>query len=163
LNHLGCSLSITGFLELDRMPKTILIVDDNLDEVEILVLFLRRKGLSNPIQVLPDGLAAIDYLYGLEPYSNRQIHPFPALIFLDIQMPRATGVDLLQWLQAHPEIPTPKLVIWTNTVDSGKLKECAELGATSFLFIIKLDDQFRELLRSYPDIWEFADPSPSRP
>lgn len=141
------------------MPKPILIVDDNADEIELLVHFLRRKGVSNPIHVVRDGLAAIDYLYGLEPHSNRQTSPFPGLIFLDINMPRASGYEVLEWLQAHPEIPAPKLLVWTSAPGENVLKKCSELGANSFLLKSSLETEFGELVRRYPDIWQFADPT----
>jgi CheY-like chemotaxis protein len=140
------------------MPKQILIIDDNLDDSQILERFLRKKGVANPVRVLRDGLAAIDYLYGLEPYSNRQLHPFPALVFLDISMPRKTGYDVLEWLNSHLEVPTPKVIICTHAIGHNELEKCYRLGATSFLLKQTMEEQFRNLLTRYPDIWEFGDP-----
>jgi CheY-like chemotaxis protein len=141
------------------MPNQILIVDDNSDDSELLQRFLRKKGLANPIRVLPDGSAAINYLHGLEPYSDRLLHPFPALVFLDLSMPGKTGYDVLEWLSADPGIPSPKIIIFTQAIGFQELERCYLLGADSFLLKQTMEEQFRDLLVRYPHIWEFADPA----
>lgn len=141
------------------MPKHILIVDDNPEEVELLKLFLSRKGICNPVHVVPDGLLAIDYLYGLEPYFNRRLHPFPGLVFLDINMPRRSGYEVLEWFESHPEIPKPKIVICTNALSPAECQKCHGLGADFILLRSTLQQQLAELLSRYPDIWELADSS----
>jgi CheY-like chemotaxis protein len=142
------------------MPKQLLIIDDRPDDAEVLERFLRKKGISNPIRVLPDGLTAINYLHGLEPYSNRQLHPFPALIFLEINLPRGSSYEVLEWLQAHLEIPTPGLLVFTHAIGLADLQKCSLLGVTTCLLKQTLQEQFRDLLIQFADVWEFADPSP---
>jgi CheY-like chemotaxis protein len=141
------------------MPNLILIVDDNPDDSELLQRFLRKKGVANPIRVLPDGSTAIDYLHGLKPYSDRTLYPFPALVFLDLSMPGKSGYDVLEWLSTDPGILSPKIIIFTEAIGFEELERCYLLGADSFLLKQTMEEQFRDLLVRYPDVWEFADPA----
>jgi CheY-like chemotaxis protein len=141
------------------MPNQILIVDDNPEDSELLQRFLRKKGVANPVRVLADGLAAIDYLHGREPYSNRLLNPLPMLVFLDISMPGKNGYDVLEWLKAHSEVSIPYLVIYTQAIGFKELERCYLLGAGSFLLKQTMEEQFRDLVVRYPDVWEFADPA----
>lgn len=80
----------------------VLVVDDSADDR----LFIRRAIQRNKRMVivdeLDDGEAAIAYLDGREPFQNRQEHPFPDAVLLDLKMPLKTGHEVLEWLQTRP-------------------------------------------------------------
>lgn len=141
------------------MQKTILVADDNPDDVFFFERFLRKNRVVNPIRVVADGIAAIDYLYGLEPFTNRQENPFPKLIFLDINMPRSSGYEVLEWLQAHTEVPAPRVIICTHAFGANQIEKCQALGAHAFLLKSKMEQEFAALFNAYHNIWEFS-PTP---
>jgi CheY-like chemotaxis protein len=140
------------------MSEPILIVDNSASDSELLLSFLRKKGVANFIQILPDGVAAIDYLSGQQPYSDRLLHPFPSLVFLELAMPKKDGYEVLEWLNAHPEILPPKVVLYTKAIGIQELERCYRLGANAFFLKQTMEEQFRDLLSRFPEVWEFADP-----
>src|SRR5437868_1060821 len=105
-----CERAYAGVL----MPKRILIIDDNSDDALLLEDLLRRKGVANPVRTLANGQVAIDYFEGKKPYDDRSLYPLATLIFLDLGLPGGSGLGLLEWLKEHPEIPRPRVVIYTQ-------------------------------------------------
>ncbi len=73
---------------------TILLVEDDPNDVVLLQRALRKNQIDNPVVALPDGDEAISYLTGEGKYSDRQVHPFPKVIMLDLKMPRRGGYEI---------------------------------------------------------------------
>src|SRR5438045_7015899 len=84
--------------------QTVLLVEDNDDDVFIMQNIFRKCGVPNALQVVPDGEAAIAYLSGAGQYSDRQKHPLPAILLLDLNMPKRNGFDVLQWARSQPNM-----------------------------------------------------------
>lgn len=80
------------------MNGTILLVEDNEDDVLFLRRALKLAGILNPLQVVRDGRQAIDYLEGSGAYMNRAEFPLPCLVLLDLKLPRVMGLDVLRWI-----------------------------------------------------------------
>lgn len=140
------------------MSNPILIVSDDQQDAAMLQKLLRKNGVLNPIQALTNGLTAIDYFYGLEPYPNRRLYPLPGLLFVNISMPGNTGYDLLEWLHSRNELPKPRIAIFRQFFDSRDVIRCRDLGADAFLTSERLEQQFPFLYNLYLDLWEFAAP-----
>src|ERR1051325_4093294 len=102
------------------MPETILIVDDGDDDAELLRLTLGQIGLINPIQVVHTAAEAIAYVQGDFPYSDRAKFPPPKIILLDLNMPRMSGFDFLQWLSANKQL-ADRMVIVVSGIESWPL------------------------------------------
>ncbi|MGZ8937986.1 MAG: response regulator, partial [Limisphaerales bacterium] len=81
--------------------KTILQVEDDLNDVYLLNHSLRKAAIECKLQVATDGKHAIDYLEGAGEYADRDQYPMPHLILLDLKLPRVTGLELLQWIRTH--------------------------------------------------------------
>src|SRR6185503_2275578 len=79
--------------------QTILLVEDNEDDVFIMQTAWRKAEMPNPLQVAGDGEEAILYLKGDGDYGDRRKHPLPIVMFLDLNMPRKNGFEVLQWLR----------------------------------------------------------------
>jgi two-component system response regulator len=73
--------------------KPILLVEDTPDDAELTIMSLKRSGLLNEVVVAEDGLEALDYLFGEGRYADRNRRDTPALILLDIKMPRLDGIE----------------------------------------------------------------------
>src|SRR5690606_25342927 len=78
---------------------SILIVDDNSDDVLLLKRAFARVGVANPIYSVHSGHEAIAYLRGIPPFEDRGQHPLPSVILLDLQMPDGDGFEVLQWIR----------------------------------------------------------------
>ncbi len=87
------------------MPElaTILIVEDLPDDALLLRHALKRAGIRNPIQEVPHGRVAVDYLLGVGQFANRAAFPLPALIIAGYRVSPLGGVELIEWMQQQPQ------------------------------------------------------------
>src|SRR5260370_20778624 len=84
--------------------RTILLAEDDPDDVLLTQIALRKARLANPLQVVRDGEEAIAYLTGDGLYADRSQYPLPMLLLLDLKMPKVTGFEVLDWLRKHPRL-----------------------------------------------------------
>jgi len=84
--------------------RPVLLAEDNLEDVYLIQKALLESKARNPLQVVHNGHAAIQYLAGEGPFTDRQAHPFPALFLLDLKMPVRDGLDVLRWLAEHRDL-----------------------------------------------------------
>jgi CheY-like chemotaxis protein len=139
------------------MPKQILIIDDDADDSMLLEQSLRQKKVVNPIGFLRGAEGLMDYLLGTGPYTDRKLHPLPELIFLDLRLPRKSGLEVLQWLGTHTEVRKPKVVLYTQSTDFEDVEKSRQLGADAVLIKQTLDEQLPWVLVQFPEVWEFGD------
>jgi CheY-like chemotaxis protein len=138
--------------------KVILIVDDNADDLIFLQRLLRRHALINPVYTLSDGESAITYLEGRYPYAQRVLFPFPSVLFLDFNLPRKSGLEVLQWIHSRRDLPPLQTFVYTDITLFPYLQECYKYGANGFLLKGEQEIQFECLLRDFPDLWQYRYP-----
>jgi CheY-like chemotaxis protein len=113
-------------------PKQILVAEDEETDVFFLRYAFEKAGLPHCLTVVHDGQQAIDYLSGQGPYFDRAQYPLPALMLLDLKMPRLTGFDVLSWLQNHSELKTVIAVVLTSSPNETDRQHAQELGAAEY-------------------------------
>src|SRR3954453_19290551 len=112
---------------------TILIIDDDPNDVLLLKKALTREGVNNPVQMVRDGGEAILYLQGKGEYSDRVKFPFPSVIFAHLKMPRMDGFTVLHWLRTHPECSVIPLIILAASKVDADVKKAYQMGANAYL------------------------------
>ena len=112
---------------------TILLVEDDLNDVFLIQRAFRKANLANPIQVMKDGEAAVLYLSGQEPYADRDRYPLPILMLLDLKLPRRSGLEVLEWLKQQPKLKRLPVVVLTSSREHTDLNRAYDLGANSYL------------------------------
>ena len=115
------------------IQPAILVVEDNPDDVLLLERAFRKANLLNPVHVVSDGQAAIDYLSGVAPYGDRAKYPIPALVLLDLKLPKRTGHEVLEWIRAHPGLRRLPVAVLTTSRESPDVNRAYDLGANSYL------------------------------
>ncbi len=123
---------------------TILLVEDDPNDVLLIKRAFEKAGLANPLQVVSNGQEAVAYLKGEGGFADRTEYPLPILILLDLKMPRMSGFEFLQWLRGEPELKRLIVVVLTSSAQSPDVNRAYELGANSYL--VK-PVQFEDLLR----------------
>jgi CheY-like chemotaxis protein len=97
--------------------KTVLYVEDEETDVLLLRLALKKAKIENALQVVQDGAEAVEYLSGGGRYENRGEYPVPDLVLLDLNLPRLSGVQVLQWIREQPNFANLPVVIYTSSED----------------------------------------------
>ena len=110
----------------------ILLAEDSADDALLMRLAFQKTDLSNPLAIVRDGQDAIDYLRGDGPYADRQMHPFPGLLLLDLKMPRMNGFDVLAWLRRHPELDGLSVVVVSTSALESDIQKAMDLGAHEY-------------------------------
>jgi CheY-like chemotaxis protein len=138
-----------------RDRKTILVAEDNEDDVFFLRRAFQNADLPYEIIFVPNGREAIDYLSGRQPYDNRERFPLPKALILDLKMPIQGGFDVLEWTRSQPELKDLPVMIHSSSeldVDRSRAKE---LGANAYYVksaeTRQIVAMFRELIREWID------------
>jgi CheY-like chemotaxis protein len=120
---------------------TILLVEDESNDVMLLQRLFSRLELARPLQVVATGELAIAYLDGQSPFEDREQYPVPTLIFLDLKLPGLSGFEVLTWIRQHPRLAKAQVVVLTGSKKSLDVYRAFELGASSYLAKpVKVDD-----------------------
>jgi CheY-like chemotaxis protein len=112
---------------------TILLVEDDRNDVMLLQRVFSRLELARPLQVVPSGELAIAYLDGEPPFEDREQHAAPTLVFVDLKLPGLSGFEVLTWIRQHPRLTKMQVVVLTGSKRSLDVYRAFELGANSYL------------------------------
>lgn len=112
---------------------TILLVEDNPKDVFLIRRAFRKAAIVTPLQVVGDGDAAVLYLSGQEPYTERHTYPLPVLVLLDLKLPRRGGTEVLRWIREQPELKRLPVVVLTSSQENADLNQAYDLGANAYM------------------------------
>jgi len=143
--------------------KPILLVEDTADDAELTVMSLKQSGLLNEVVVTEDGVEALDYLFARERYAGRNPNEMPALILLDIKMPRLDGIEVLQRLRADKRTSVLPVVILTTSSEDVDLMRAYESGANAYVRKPVSLAQFQEAIRQLGLFWILTNEPPKPP
>jgi CheY-like chemotaxis protein len=112
--------------------ETILIVDDNQIDIELTIAALSKNNIVNEIVVAEDGVEAIDFLYKRGKFTGYR-DGNPAVILLDLKMPRMNGIEVLNYIRSTPKFMKIPVIIVTSSKNEKDLIESNRLGITSYM------------------------------
>jgi CheY-like chemotaxis protein len=118
---------------MDEFDYTILLVEDDENDAMLLRMAFERNGIVNPVQWVKDGLEAVAYLNGEGIYADRAKYPFPEVLLVDLKMPRMTGLELLAWINEHPEFRVIPTIVMTSSRQELDIESAYKLGANTYL------------------------------
>ena len=144
------------------MPKTILLVEDNDDDVFFAMRAFNTAGTVAPILRAEDGRSAIEYLSGKGPYSERAKFPLPHVVLLDIKLPFLTGFEVLQWIREESSNPGVPVVMFTSSNQECDIEKAYALGANAYLVKPSQADNFSDLAALIKNFWLDANLPPPR-
>ena len=131
----------------------ILLVEDNEDDVFFMRRAMKSAGITNPVYVAENGQVAIDYLEGVGAFANRDEHPLPFLVFLDLKMPKKSGLDVLAWIRKQPALQGTVVLILTTSREESDVQRAYSLGVNTFLVKPPNALLLNELLKLIKAFW----------
>jgi len=141
-----------------HVPETVLYVEDNEDDYALLKLAAKKCGTPFALQHAADGDQAIDYLNGAGAYADREEHPFPDLVLLDLRIPRLDGFEVLQWIRDNPETKTLPVVVLAGSSFRADVRRALELGANSYAVKPGKFEELQVLIDQIADVWLAREP-----
>lgn len=133
--------------------KTILLVEDNPDDVALTLRALKKNNIKNTVVVAKDGVEALDFLFGEGAHQGRDPRDKPQLILLDLKLPKVDGLEVLQKLRTDERTRLLPVVILTSSKEQRDLVEGYSLGANSYIRKPVDFDQFIEAVRQLGLYW----------
>jgi two-component system, response regulator len=118
---------------MNTRPGTILLVEDSDDDVALTMRAFRKALIGNPIHVVNDGAAAIEYLATRVASAGLTAEELPCLILLDLQLPKVNGLDVLRAIRANEDTRLLPVVILTSSAEDRDLVDGYRLGANSYI------------------------------
>jgi len=113
--------------------RTILLVEDNPDDIELTLRALGRNRVANEVIVAHDGEEALNYLFRRGAYEKRDINDMPAVVLLDLNMPKVGGLEVLSQIRSHDRTKLLPVVILTSSKEEQDLVNGYALGANSYI------------------------------
>ena len=115
------------------MKRPILLVEDNPDDEALTLCAFARNNIPNPVLVARDGVEALDYLFGSGSHAGRDLALMPAVILLDLKLPRIDGLEVLRRIRANIRTRWVPVVILTTSREQQDIYEGYSLGANSYI------------------------------
>src|SRR5262249_11143514 len=113
---------------MDAKQFTVLLVENDLNDIFLVKRAFRSANLTHPLQVVTDGEEASSYLRGDGKYANREAHPLPKLIVMDIKMPRRSGFEVLEWVKRDRQpLRRIPIIIVSSSDNSADINRAYEL------------------------------------
>jgi len=132
---------------------SVLIVEDDANDVLFIKRAFRSAAPALEIFTVSDGDAAVDYLQGQGEYGDRDRYPLPAMILLDLKLPRRSGVEVLRWIRQHNGIKRIPVVILTSSRERIDVDLSYDLGVNSYLVKPVSFDDLSEMIAALHVYW----------
>jgi DNA-binding response OmpR family regulator len=142
-------------MEVGKMPLTpVLLVEDDPTDYRLIQRAFSKLSDGFEMFRLTNGDDVIDYLAGDGPYANRSAYPIPAIVLLDLKLPRRSGFEVLQWLRRQVTgLKRLPVIILTSSRHSADINRAYDLGANSYLVKPDTGAQLDELAEQFRSYW----------
>jgi len=138
----------------------ILLAEDDPNDVLLVQRAFQRTPVANPLQVVRDGEEALAYLSGQAPFADRERHPLPVLMLMDLKMPRKSGLEVLEWVRQQPGLKRLPIIVLTSSNQSPDINRAYELGANSYLVKPAGFDSLLGLVKNVDMYWLILNEKP---
>jgi len=131
----------------------ILLVEDNPDDAELVQYAFGKAGIHNPLVIVTNGDAAVEYVGRTGAYADRKDDTLPELILLDLKLPRRSGFEVLSFIREHKPTRHTPVVVLTSSAQDEDIRRSYEIGANSYLVKPIGRDALIEMVRTLKAYW----------
>lgn len=142
--------------------KPILLIEDNEDDIQLTLRAFRKGKIANGVQVVRDGVEALDYLFCREKYKDRDPIDNPAVILLDLKLPKIDGMEVLKTIRANESTSIIPVVILTSSKEEVDLINGYKNGCNSYIRKPIDFDEFVEVIRQMGLYWLILNEAPPK-
>lgn len=117
----------------DLNAVEILLVEDSPNDAELTLRALQKNNLANKVYTVKDGEEALEFIFATGQYATRDVNFPPKVIFLDLKLPKISGIEVLKKIKSEEKTKTIPVVVVTSSQETQDVKECYSLGVNSFI------------------------------
>ena len=134
-------------------PVDLLLIEDQPSDAELALRALRKLDLGERTHLVEDGATALDFVFGRNDYAGRSVTETPALILLDLKLPKVSGHEVLRTLKADDRTKHIPVIVLSSSKEDRDVRRCYELGVNSY--VVKPVDfgQFTETVQRIGTYW----------
>jgi CheY-like chemotaxis protein len=132
---------------------TLLVAEDDENDFLVLGRALRKANFETDLRRVRDGAEVIGYLAGENGFADRESHPLPELILLDLKMPGKGGLDVLIWLRNHEQLKRLPAIVLSASDNPTDMQQARALGATAYLVKPSAYDGYPKVVQALRDLW----------
>jgi two-component system response regulator len=136
----------------------ILLVEDNPRDVQLTLRGFEKAKITNPVHVVRDGVEALDFLFATGPYTHRRDACSPQIILLDLNLPKKSGIDVLQRIKANETTRDIPVIVLTTSNRDRDVAECRRLGADHYIVKPVGFQNLSEVTARLSLVWTLAKP-----
>jgi len=140
----------------------ILLVEDNPSDIGLTKRALEQNHIANPLVIAEDGREALDYLFGTGTHAGRDVRDLPAVMLLDLKLPKVSGLEVLKQVRADERTRLLPVVILTSSSQDMDITSSYGLGANSYVRKPVDFTEFAEVVRAVGLFWLITNESPPR-
>ncbi len=144
----------------DMAQKTILLAEDDDNDVELMLAALEEHNLANKVVVVRDGAEALDYLYRRGRFAERPAG-HPVVVLLDLKMPKVDGLEVLRQVKSDPALKTIPFVVLTSSRQEQDVVESYDLGVNAYVVKPVAFDQFITIVKQLGLFWVLTNQVPA--
>ena len=113
--------------------RGLLLIEDNASDIDLTKRAFEKGHVINPLVVAEDGKEALDYIFGEGAYAGRDVNDLPALILMDLKLPRVSGLEVLRRIRGDPRTKRQPVVIFTSSKEQEDVIQGYNLGANGYV------------------------------
>jgi len=133
--------------------SSLLLVEDDPNDRLFIRRGLDKAGIGDRLRIARDGDEAVAYLEGRGAYGDRKENPIPALIILDLKLPKRSGLEVLAWLRGEARLKAIPVVILTSSQEQRDIERARELGVLSYNVKPAVLKELTDLVQSFGMLW----------
>jgi CheY-like chemotaxis protein len=131
----------------------LLCVDDSAEDRLLISLAAKEAGIPNPLIMLEDGEEAVEYLSRKGRFSDPAASPSPAMLLLDLKMPRLSGIEVLTWVRSQEHLKALPIIVFSASIHPGEITEAYRLGVNSFMVKPASAQEMVDMMSAIKSYW----------
>lgn len=139
------------------ITRPVLYAEDDDNDVFFMTRAFRKLGAEQWLRVVTNGRSAKQYLAGEGSYADRDAHPMPSLVMLDVKMPDVTGLQVLDWTRGRPELAAIPIVLFSSSTHDADVEYCRAHGASGYFVKPSNSEDLARLMRPMLECVEASD------